>query len=60
MDWLSHYYSNVLTTQSHLQIQCSPYQKSISIFHRMRTNNLKICMEATKDWKSQRNLETED
>ena len=34
--------------QGNLQIQCNPYQNTKGIFHRTRTNTLKICMEAQK------------
>ena len=36
---------NEHTTQSNLQIQCTPYQATNGIFHRARTNNFTICME---------------
>ena len=36
---------NEYTTQRNLQIQCNPYQVTNGIFHRTRTNNLKICMQ---------------
>ena len=39
-DWTEHAY----TTQSHLQIQCSPHQNSSGIFHRNRKQNAKTCM----------------
>ena len=35
---------------------CSPYQNTKSIFHRTRTNHLKICPEPQKIPNSQRNL----
>ena len=41
-------YYKAHTTQSNLQIKCNPYQNTYDIFHRSRTNNLKICMEAQK------------
>ena len=39
---------NEYTTQSNLQIQCTPYQATSGIFHRGRTNNFTICMEIQK------------
>ena len=48
MDWNIHYSENEYTTQSNLQIQCSPYQVTNSIFQRTRTNNFTICMEIQK------------
>ena len=51
------YCQNVYTTPRNLQIECSPYQNTNSIFHRTRTNNPKICMEPQKTLNSQRNLE---
>ena len=48
MDWKNQYSENEYTTQSNLQIQCNPYQATNDIFHRTRTNNLKICMEIQK------------
>ena len=35
---------NEYTTQSHLTIQCNSYQATSGIFHRTRTNNVKICI----------------
>ena len=48
---------NVHTTQSNLQIQCNPYQKSNGLFHKNRTNNPKVCMESQKPLNSQSKLE---
>ena len=31
-----------------IQIQCNPYQDTNSVFHRIRTNNFAICMDAQK------------
>ena len=31
-----------------LKLQCNPYQNACCIFHRIRKNNPKICMEAQK------------
>ena len=38
MDWKNQYSENEYTTQSKLQMQCTPYQVTNSIFHRARTN----------------------
>ena len=48
MDQNNQYSENEYTTQSTLQIQSNPYQTTNSIFHRTRTNNFTICMEAQK------------
>ena len=45
------------TTQSILQIQCNPYQITSGIFYKIRTKNLKICMETQKIPNSQSSLE---
>ena len=45
MDQKNQYSENEYTTQSHLQIQCNPYQASNGNFHRTITNNFTICME---------------
>ena len=39
--------------QINVHIQCNPYQKSNDIFHRNRTNNLKMCVEPQRTQKSQ-------
>ena len=41
-------------------LQCNPYQATNGIFHRARTNNLKICIEIQKTSNSQSNLEKEE
>ena len=41
-------------------IQCNTYQNKISIIHRARTNNPKICMEPEKTPNSKSNLEKEN
>ena len=41
------------------KIQENPYQNISGIFHRTRTNNLKICMKPQKTLNSQSNLEKE-
>ena len=42
MNWKNSYCLNVHTIQSHLQIQCNPYQNSNGIFHRNRKTILKF------------------
>ena len=37
LDWKNQHCENDYTTQSHLQIQCNPYQTTNGIFHRTRT-----------------------
>ena len=60
MDWKNKNSYNFYTTQSNLRIQCDPYQSNISILHRARTNNPKICMEPEKTPNRQSNLEKEN
>ena len=62
MDWKNQYSENEYTSQSNLQIQCNPHQATNGIFHRTRTNNLKICMQThtQKTSNSQSNLEKEE
>ena len=48
MDWKNQYCKNVHTTQSNLQIQCNPYQITLDIFHRTRTNSPKIYVESQR------------
>ena len=48
------------TTEDNLQVQYNSYQNINSIFHRTRTNNLKICMGTQKTPNSQNNLEKEE
>ena len=60
LDWKNQYCENDYTTQRNLQIQCNPYEATISIFHGTRTNNFKICMEIQKTSNSQSNLEKEE
>ena len=57
MFWKHCYCENVHTTQSNLQIQCNCYRNTCSVFHRTRTNNLKIHMEPQKTPNSQSNPE---
>ena len=48
MDQKNQFSENEYTTQSNLQIQCTPDQATYSIFHRSRTNNFTICVEIQK------------
>ena len=57
LDWKNQYCENGHPTQSNLQIQCNPYQITHDIFHRTRTNNLKMYMEPQKTQNCQRNSE---
>ena len=57
LDWKNQYCENDYTTQSNLQIQYNPYQITNGIFYRIRTKDLKICMETQKTPNCQRNLE---
>ena len=57
VDWKNQYSGNECTTQSNIEIQCNRYQITNGMFHRTRTNNLKICMETKKTLNSQSNLE---
>ena len=60
IDWKNQYNEYEYTTQSNLWIQCNPYQATNGIFHRVKTNNFKICMEIQKTLNSQSNLEKEE
>ena len=51
MDQENQYSENEYTTESHLEIQCNPYQATNSIFQRTRTNNFTICMAIQKNLK---------
>ena len=57
LDWKNSYCLNDRTTQGNLHIQSNPYQNTNGIFHRTRSNNLKICIETQKTLNSQNNLE---
>ena len=57
LDWKNQYCENDYTTQSNLQTQCNPYQITNGTFYRIRTKNLKICMETQKTPNSQSSLE---
>ena len=46
-----------LISLSVMHCRCNPFQTTSSIFHRTRTNNIKICMEIQKTPKSQDSLE---
>ena len=59
LDWKNQYCENDYTTQSHVQIQCNPYQAAKGIFHRTRTNHFTVCMETQKTLNSQSNFEKE-
>ena len=48
MDWKNQYSENEDTIQSNLWLQHNPYHATNGIFHRTRTNNFTICMEAQK------------
>ena len=48
MDWKNQYSESEYTTQSHLSIQCNPYQATNGNFHRTVTNYFMICMETQK------------
>ena len=48
MDWKNQYSEIEYTTQSNLQIQCSPHKATNGVFHRTRTNNFMIFMETQK------------
>ena len=54
------YCENDYTTRCNLQIQCNPYQITNGIFHRTRTKNFTIHMDAQKTLNSQRSLEKEE
>ena len=57
LNWKTQHCENDSTTQSGLQIQCNAYQITNGIFHRTRTNHLKISMETQKTPNSQSSLE---
>ena len=59
LDWKNQHCENDYTTQSNLQIQCSPYQTTTVILHRTRTKKFTICMETQKTPNSQSNLKKE-
>ena len=60
IEWKNQGSENEYTTESHLEIQCNPYQATNSIFQRTRTSNFTICMEIQKTSNSQSNLEKEE
>ena len=59
LDWKKQYCENDYTTQSNLQIQCSPYQMTNGTFHKTRTKKFTIGMETQKTLNSQSILEKE-
>jgi len=50
LDWKNQYFENDYATQSSLQIQCSLYQITNGIFHRIRAKLFTICMETQRPW----------
>ena len=56
LDWKNQCCENDYTTQSNLQIQCTPYQITNGIFHRIRTKKFTTCMETQNTLRSQSNL----
>ena len=44
------------TTKGKLQIQYNPYHTTKDIFHKIRTNNFKICTKTKKTLSSQNNI----
>ena len=60
LGWKTQYCENDCTTQSNLHIQCNPYQTTNGIFHRIRTEDFIICVEAQKTLNSQNSLEKEE
>ena len=58
LNWKNQPCENDHTTQGNLQIQSNPYQNPNGIFHRTRSNNLKI-VRKQKTPNSQNNLEKE-
>ena len=61
LDWKNQYCENDSTTQSNLQIQCSPYQITKGISHRIRAKKKKITIyvEIQKTSGSQNSLKKE-
>ena len=59
LDWKNQRCENDSTIQSNLQILCTTYQTTNSIFHRTRTKNFTICMETWNTPNGQSNLEEE-
>jgi len=50
--WIKRILLKWYTTQSSLQISCSPYQITFDIIHRTRRDNPKIYMESQKNQKA--------
>ena len=59
LDWKNQHCENDYITQSNLQIQYNPSHSTNGIFHRTRTKNFTICMEAQKTLNSPSSLEKE-
>ena len=59
LDWKNQYCENSYITQSYLQIQYNPYQTTNGIFHRTKTKEFTICMEAQRTVNDQNNPEKE-
>ena len=59
LDWKNQYCENNYITQSYLQIQYNPYQTTNGIFHRTKTKEFTICMEAQRTVNDQNNPEKE-
>ena len=49
LDWKNQYCENDYITQSHLLIQCNPYQTTSGILHRIRTKKFYNSYGNTKD-----------
>ena len=54
------YCENDYNSKCNLQIQCSPYEITNGIFHRIRTKNFTVHMETQKTPNSQSSLEKEE
>ena len=48
LDRMNQYCENEFTTACNLQIQCDAYQITNDIFHRTRTKNFTVHMDASK------------
>ena len=58
--WKNQYCENDYTTKCNLHIQWDPYQTTNGVFHRTRTKNFTIRMEAQKTPNRQSSLEKEE
>ena len=56
---MNQYCENDSTTQSKLESQCSPYQVTNGMFHRITTKIFTICVETQKNQNSQSLLKNE-